>query len=64
MEISGDINSKQMCLGISLLFFHIAPKPVQALVKTYDDIFQALATEGDVPLLTSFADLGLDRVVR
>jgi hypothetical protein len=34
----------------SSLFFHIVSKLVQALVITYDKIFQALAVEGDVLL--------------
>jgi hypothetical protein len=53
------------------LFFHIVSKIVQTLVITYDEIFQALAVEGDVLLPKPLLDctvhprlgpLGLRRV--
>jgi hypothetical protein len=46
------------------LFFHTFPKLVQALVVTYDKIFQALAAKGDVLPVNPFLDLGFDGVVR
>jgi hypothetical protein len=49
-------------LDNSPLFLHIVSKLVQALV-TYDEIFQALAVEGDL-LQKPFLDLSFDCVVR
>jgi hypothetical protein len=46
------------------MFSHKVPKLVQALVKTYDEIFQALAVEGDILLPNPFLDLAFDGVVR
>jgi hypothetical protein len=45
------------------LFFHIFSELVQALVITHDEIFQALAVEGFVPLPKPLLDLGFDCVV-
>jgi hypothetical protein len=39
-------------------------KHVQALVITYDEIFQTLAVEGDVLLPKTFLDLRFDYVIR
>jgi hypothetical protein len=50
MEINRDKNSIRISLDISPLFFHTVSKLVQALVMTYDEIFQALAVEGEVLL--------------
>jgi hypothetical protein len=50
MGVSGDKKSKWTSLDISPLFFFTVQKLVQALVITYDEIFQALALEGDVLL--------------
>jgi hypothetical protein len=45
------------CLWTSVLcFFLIVFKLVQAFVISYDQIFQALAVEGDILLLQSFLD--------
>jgi hypothetical protein len=52
-----------MSLDISLLFFHTVPELVQALVITYDDIFQGLTVEG-VLLPKPFLDLGFAGVFR
>jgi hypothetical protein len=49
-------------LDISPLFFHIVSTFVQALVITYDEIFQALTIKGDVLLTKTFLDLGFDGV--
>jgi hypothetical protein len=43
-------------LDNSPLFFHTVSKLVQAFVITYDEIFQALAVEGDVLLPKPFLD--------
>jgi hypothetical protein len=43
-------------LDISPLFFDIVFELVQAFVMTYNEIFQALAVEGDVLLLMTFLD--------
>jgi hypothetical protein len=43
-------------LDISPLFFHTVFKLVQALVITYDEIFQALVVEGYALLLNPFLD--------
>jgi hypothetical protein len=48
----------------SALFFHVVSKPVHTLVIKYDEIFQALAVEGDILLPWQFLDLGFDCVVR
>jgi hypothetical protein len=48
----------------SSLFFHTVPRTVQALVITYDEIFQALAIEGNFLHQKPFLDLGFDGVVR
>jgi hypothetical protein len=64
MEVSGDKKSIRICLIISPQFFHIVPKLVQALFIMYDEIFQALAEEGDVMLLKPFLDLGFEDVMR
>jgi hypothetical protein len=65
MEVSGDKKSTQMSLDIIPLFVKIVSNLVQALVITYDEIFQALAVEGDDVLLQKqFLDLGFDDVVR
>jgi hypothetical protein len=64
MEVSGDKKSPWVCLDISHLFFHTGPKLVQALVITYDEIFQVLAIEGDVLLQKPSLDLGFDDVVK
>jgi hypothetical protein len=48
-----------MCLDISSI-----PKLVQTLVITYDEIFQALAVEGDILLVKPFLDHRLDSVIR
>jgi hypothetical protein len=45
-----------MSLDISPLFFHIVSKLVQELVITCDEIFQALAAEGDVLHTKPFLD--------
>jgi hypothetical protein len=55
MEVSGGKKSTQISLNISPLFFHVIHKPLQALVITYDEIFQALAV-GDVLLPKPFLD--------
>jgi hypothetical protein len=44
--------------GNSPLFLHIVPKRVQAHVITYNEIFQALAVEGDILILKPFLGLG------
>jgi hypothetical protein len=54
MEVNGDKKSTQMSLDISLLFFHIVSKLVQAFAITYNEIFQALGVEGDVLLPKTF----------
>jgi hypothetical protein len=46
------------------MFFHIVPKLIQTPVITYNEIFQALAVEGDISLPKPFMDLGFDSVVR
>jgi hypothetical protein len=73
MEKNGDKKSIRISLDIVLLYFHIVSKIVQAFLTTYDEIFQALAAEGDAPLPMPFMDppptvqpqfgpLGLSRV--
>jgi hypothetical protein len=57
MEVTGDKESTQISLDISPLFFHIISKLVQALVTTYNEVSQALAVEGDIPLSKPFLDL-------
>jgi hypothetical protein len=56
MEGSLGKKSTWIYLDISLLFFHVVSKLVQALVITYDEDFQALAVEGDVLLPKPFLD--------
>jgi hypothetical protein len=56
MDVSGDKKTKRISLYVSPLLFHILSKFVQALVITYDGIFQALAVEGDVLLPKPFQD--------
>jgi hypothetical protein len=56
MEANADKKSTRMSLDTSSLFFHIVSKLVQALVITYDEIFQALAEEGDVLFPKPFLD--------
>jgi hypothetical protein len=58
----GDKKSTLHCLGISHLFLHILPKPVQVLVM-YDEMFQALVVD-DLLFPKPFLDLGFDGVVR
>jgi hypothetical protein len=43
-------------MDISPLFFHVVSKFVQALVIIYDEVFQALAVEGDVLFPKPFLD--------
>jgi hypothetical protein len=62
MEVSGGRKSKRVCLDITLLLFNTVPKLVQALVIMYDEIFQAVAVEGDVLLPNPFLYLGFDDV--
>jgi hypothetical protein len=64
MEVSGEMNSMQICLDISLVFFHIIPKHAEAHVMTYDEVSQAPAVEGDILFLKRFLDLGFDGVIR
>jgi hypothetical protein len=56
IEVNGDKKSTQISLDISSLFFHIISKLVQALVITYNEIFQALAVEGYVLNAKPFLD--------
>jgi hypothetical protein len=56
MKVSGDKRSTRIFLDISLLFFHLVSKLVQAFVIKYDEIFQVLAVEGDVLLSKPFLD--------
>jgi hypothetical protein len=56
IEVHDDKKSARISLDISSLFFHIVLKLVQALVITYDEIFEALAVEGDILLLKPFLD--------
>jgi hypothetical protein len=56
MEVSGDKKSSRICLNVSILFFNLVPKLVLAPVVTYDEIYQALAVEGDFLLPKSFLD--------
>jgi hypothetical protein len=56
MEVSGSKKSIRISLDISPLFFHIVSKLAEALVITYDEIFQALAVEGDVMPPKPFLD--------
>jgi hypothetical protein len=53
----------RVSLDISLLFFHIVFKLVQALAITYDEIFQVLAVEGDVLLPKPLVDFTLITVL-
>jgi hypothetical protein len=64
MEVNGDKESTKTPSDISPLFFHIVLKLVQALVITYDEIFQALVAEEDVQLPKPFLDLIFDSAVR
>jgi hypothetical protein len=54
MQVTGDKKSTKISLDIHPLFFHIFSKLFQALIITYDEIFQAQAVEGDVLLLKPF----------
>jgi hypothetical protein len=56
MEVSGDKKSAGIPFDIIPLFFHIVCELVQALAIIYDEIFQALAAEGDVLLPKPFLD--------
>jgi hypothetical protein len=56
MEVSGDKKSVHISLHISPLFFQIISKLVRALFIIYDEIFQAVAVEGDVLLPKPFLD--------
>jgi hypothetical protein len=56
MWINGYKKSIQMSLDISPLFLHIVSEIVQALVVIYDEIFQALAVEGDFLLRQALLD--------
>jgi hypothetical protein len=58
MEVSEDKKSIWPCLDISPCF-HTVPKHVQTLVITFNEIFQALAPQGDVLLPKTFLDLGV-----
>jgi hypothetical protein len=51
MEVIRGKKSRWISSDTSPLFFHVDPKFVQAPVITYDEIFQALAVEGDILLL-------------
>jgi hypothetical protein len=64
MEVIGDKKSTRISLDTGPLFFHTVPKPVQALVVTYDETLQALAAEADVLLRKPFTDLDFDGTVR
>jgi hypothetical protein len=64
MEVNGDRKSIQICLDISPLFLYIVSKLVPAVVITYDEIFQALAVEGDVLFHKPFLNLSIDGAVR
>jgi hypothetical protein len=57
--LNGDKKSTWVSLNSSPLLFRIVSNLIQALVITYDQIFQALAVEGDVLLPKPFLDLGL-----
>jgi hypothetical protein len=63
MEVSGNKKSIWISLDISPLFFHTVPKLVQAHTIMHDEIFQALAVEGDEMPPKPFLDLGIDGVV-
>jgi hypothetical protein len=56
MEVNGDKKSTQISLDISPLFFHIFSTLDQALAITHDEVFHALAVEGDILLLKPFLD--------
>jgi hypothetical protein len=60
VEVSGDKKSRRICFDISPLFFYLIPKLVQALVITYDEIYQALAVR-DVLLPKPFVYRGHHR---
>jgi hypothetical protein len=62
MEVRAD--KKNTYMFTLALFFHIALRPVQALVITYDKISQALAVQADVLLPKPFLYFGFDGVVR
>jgi hypothetical protein len=64
MQVSGGEKSKWISFDISPLFYHTVSKLVHALGITHDEIFQALAAEGDVLPPKPFLDLGFDAVVR
>jgi hypothetical protein len=64
MVVSGNKKSTRKCLAICPLFFQTVRKLVQALVITYDEIYQALVIEGDVLLSKPFPELGFDGVVK
>jgi hypothetical protein len=48
MEVGEDKKNTQTPLDIRPLYFHIVSKFVQAPVIIYNEVFQALALEGDV----------------
>jgi hypothetical protein len=54
MEVSRNKKSAGISLDMTPLFFHIVSEFVQALIITYDEIFQALVAEGDVLLPEPF----------
>jgi hypothetical protein len=54
MEVSRGKQSARISLDISPLFFYTISKLVQPLVIKYDEIFQALAVDGDVLLPKPF----------
>jgi hypothetical protein len=56
IDVSGGKNFIRIPLDISPLLFLIVPELVQILVIIYDEIFQALAVEGDVLLSKPFLD--------
>jgi hypothetical protein len=53
MAVCGGQNMR-ISLGIGLIFFHIISKLAEALVIIYDEIFEAVAAEGDVLLPKPF----------
>jgi hypothetical protein len=54
MEVNGVEKSKRISLDISTLFFQVVSILIQALLMICDEIFQALADEGDVLLSKPF----------
>jgi hypothetical protein len=60
--MSGGKKSVRISLDVSPLFFHVVSRLVQALVITYDEIFQVLVVEGAVLLLRLFLDPTLPTV--